>query len=345
MLLNFGSDLTDRLHVGMQFFSRDLGRTDNNELVIDWAYGDYLWRDWLGIRVGVLRMVHGLYSEIRDQDMLRTSVFLPQSIYPEVDRDYYTRMYGGQIYGNIPMSSFGDLTYRFLVGTYNPNTDSSSLTIRIEDSGFFEVRKFNHDGIQYNGSLNWETPLEGLRICTTGWIMNTAGADLIAPDGFGPMIPQNSAITIDVERWSVVSSIEYTWQNLRFAAEYRLENTKNDWLGIADAFDSEVDAEGYYLELSYRFSRWLEMGTYYSKFYPNKDDKDGKQNIAYGMDDFLAWQKDFAISARFDINDHWLIKLEGHYMDGAADWLFTNDNPDGMEQNDFLLAGKVTFNF
>ena len=341
MGINFGKNLTDQLRVGMQFFSRDLGRTGNNEVVIDWAYGDYRWKDWLGLRVGLVKMPHGLYNETRDQDMIRTSILLPQSVYPEMERDYYTRMWGGEIYGNIFSEAIGNVSYKFLVGTYNPDTDNSGLAVGVAGAGFMEVQEFNH-GIQYSAGLVWETPLDGLRIGATGWIMNDAGADMKMFYEFDPSVPSRSITALEVKRWATVYSIEYIWENLRLTAEYRREHTENRWTDLA-FFNSEVDAEGYYIGAGYRFADWLEVATYYSVFYPDRDDRGGDSYLLWG-EDFQAWQKDLALSLRFDINEYWLLKLEGHLMDGAAT-LLASDNPDGYEQHDFLFAAKVTFNF
>jgi hypothetical protein len=158
--INFSKQVTDYLRIGVQFFSRDLGKTGNNSIVVDWAYGDYRWKDWLGFRVGLMKMPHGLYNDIRDQDMLRTAILLPQSVYPEIQRDYYTRMWGGEIYGNIFTDKLGSFSYRALVGTHNPDTENSGLAIEIEGGGFINVDRFNH-GIQYSGGFQWNTPIEG----------------------------------------------------------------------------------------------------------------------------------------------------------------------------------------
>jgi hypothetical protein len=345
--INFNKSLDDRLRVGVQFFSRDLGRAGNNEPIIDWAMGDYRWKDWLGIRVGLIKLPHGLYSESRDQDMVRNSILLPQSVYPEMQRDYYTRMWGGGIYGNAYFDSVGNFSYKLLVGAYNPDPDRSGLAVEIEDGGFFGVESFNHgEGIQYSGGLVWDTPLEGLRVGATGWFMKGIGADLVILEDLFPGSESQvgSVANIDVDRWATVYSIEYTWQYLRVTAEYRLEHTDNKWSAGFEAFDSKVDSEGYYLGASYRFTDWLEIGSYYSELYPDKDDKDGDRYQGFG-EDFQAWQKDFALTARFDINENWLVKLEGHAIDGAAGVLFANDNPNGFEKDDYLFAAKVTFNF
>lgn len=346
--INFNKSLSDRLRVGMQLFSRDLGRAGNNEPLIDWALGDYRWKDWLGIRAGLVKVPHGFFSESRDQDMVRTSIILPQSIYPEMQRDYYTRMWGGGIYGNAFLEAAGNLSYKLYVGTpYNPDPDRSGLAIEIEDNGFFGVKDFNHDeGLMYSGGLIWDTPLDGLRIGATGWLMKDIGADVeILADLFpGQESQVGSVPTISVDRWATVYSIEYSWENLRLTAEYRLEHTDNKWSSGFEVFDSKVDSEGYYIGASYRFTDWLEIGSYYSEFFPDKDDKDGDRFEFFG-EDHQAWEKDFALTARFDITENWLVKLEGHAINGTAGVLFADDNPGGIEEDDYLFAAKVTFNF
>lgn len=340
--LNISKSLTDRLRLGMQFFSRDLGRTGNNDVVIDWAFGDYRWKDWLGFRAGLMKMPHGLYNEIRDQDMLRTSVLLPQSVYPEMVRDYYTRMWGCGIYGNIFANNMGNISYKLMVGTYNPDTENSGLTVLVEGGGLIRVEEFDH-GTQYAAGLVWDTPLSGLRVGATGWLMNEAGARFHMLADWGS-IPGGTTTEYEVKRWATVYSIEYIWRNLRLTTEYWLEHTENEWTEYKDMPKGETDADGFFLSAAYRFTEWFELGSYYSLMYPDKDDRDGDRYKGWNMDDFLAWQKDWALSFLFNVNEYWLIKLEGHVIDGAAG-LLGSDNPDGYDQHDFLFAGKVTFNF
>ena len=79
--INFTTMLLPHLRAGVQLFAKDLGVIGNDQVEIDWAYGDYRWKDWAGIRVGILKIPHGLYSETRDIDALRTCILLPQSVY------------------------------------------------------------------------------------------------------------------------------------------------------------------------------------------------------------------------------------------------------------------------
>ena len=48
--INFSTWLSADLRAGIQLFARDLGTIGNDEITIDWAYADYHWRDWLGLR-------------------------------------------------------------------------------------------------------------------------------------------------------------------------------------------------------------------------------------------------------------------------------------------------------
>ncbi len=67
---------------------------------------------------------------------------------------------------------------------------------------------------------------------------------------------------------------------------------------------TDEDIEGYYGGASYRFSNWFEIGTYYAVFYWNREKRE---------DDVFNFQNDWALSTRFDINEHWIFKLETNY--------------------------------
>ena len=59
-----------------------------------------------------------------------------------------------------------------------------------------------------------------------------------------------------------------------------------------------------------------------------------------------AYQRDLAVSLRFDVNEHWLFKLEGHYLDGTAD-LNSTDQPDiaNRAARWGLFLAKTTLSF
>jgi hypothetical protein len=72
--------------------------------------------------------------------------------------------------------------------------------------------------------------------------------------------------------------------------------------------DRVTVSEGGYVMGAYRLRRWLQPGLYYSFFYPNRNVRDGRENM----------QHDVSGTLRFDVNDHWIIKLEAHFMHGTA---------------------------
>jgi hypothetical protein len=120
--LNVQSQLSGKLNVGMQFLARDFGDLGNNEVSVDWAFADYRFSDYFGIRVGKVKTPMGLYNEGRDIDFLRPMVFLPQSTYDEQYRSYLVATQGFNAYGNIPLH-WGDFDYKAYIGNMNFNSD------------------------------------------------------------------------------------------------------------------------------------------------------------------------------------------------------------------------------
>lgn len=339
--INFSADLAERLRVGVQLFSRDQGAIGNNDVVVDWAYGDYRWRDWLGVRAGIMRQTYGFYNETRDLDMLRNSILLPQGIYNENYRDAFSRLQGGSVYGDVGLGGAGTLSYQFLVGTSNTDPEGG-VGRQVEGNSGTEVVGFD-EGATYNGGVIWDTPLSGLRLGVSGVRSTSIEVDVRTRIPLGPL-PPGTPLTFDVaEISSYVFSVEYTWENLVAAAEYMTMEIESGFKEIPGSFQTQKP-EGFYLSAAYRFTDWFELGSYYSVYYDDRDDRDGDDLEAQGQPDYRAWLNDFALTARFDITPNWVFKLEGHAMDGAA-LLMPQDHPDGYEENWYLMAAKVTFSF
>jgi len=153
MGINFSKQLTDKLRIGAQFFSRDLGDAANNKVTLDWAYGDYRFKDWLGLRAGRIKMPVGLYNEIRDLDMLRTSIILPQGIYNDLVRDNNIALNGVGLYGNIGLGGVGGLEYQVLAGATNSDAESG-------------IGKYTNAGLsvfggELDGNLSFDTGYAG----------------------------------------------------------------------------------------------------------------------------------------------------------------------------------------
>jgi len=390
MGINFSTDISNKLRLGIQFMARDLGTIGNNEVVLDWAIADFRWRDYLGLLVGDIKLSHGLYNEIRDVDMLRTNIFLPQSVYNEAWREIITSIQGGGLYGDVSLDTAGSISYIAQYGTSHmaPNKGAARL---LEDQwplssiGSIDVNQIDTKYF-YTGSVRWDSMLDGLVLGTSTWGYKfDSEADTLLDGAYastafaalGVELPI-TLTTYKVKADSCTGSLEYTWRNLILAAEYtRITyniSFANDLFtnsavaaqlmaGGADLTGDMVkvprfSSMGYYGSMAYRFKPWLEVGTYYSVYYADEDDKDGYDRThVKGLDkvgnEHRGWLKDICLTLRFDIQELWVLKFEGHKMDGAAIML-GYDNPvdstdpneeDRYEEDWYMLAAKLTYNF
>jgi len=352
--INFSTVLTNKIRLGIQFAARDLGDTGNDKVLIDWAYADYNWRDWLGIRVGKMKQVVGLYNKTRDIDLLRTFILLPQGIYAENYRDAATFVKGIGIYGEVPLKLMGNISYQVLVGTTEIHKDGSTAKAS-KAFGPFKVEKFDVDDL-YSGSIIWETPLKGLRLGVTLVdtqikVQTSLSEDLIIPVDFPPyfltVAGRGDPATADFPKLTIYTySFEYTWKNLVLAAECQImdQNMIGKILDLEPLVIS-LNSLSYYGSASYRFADWFELGVYYMEYYKDKNDKQGTR-----IDPpYSGYQKDTCVCFRFDLNPNWIFKLEGHLIDGVA-LCFPQDNLNaaGIVEYDkkwALFAAKVTFCF
>ncbi|HEY3821334.1 MAG TPA: hypothetical protein VGL81_29410 [Polyangiaceae bacterium] len=319
--INFTKSITDKLRLGVQLFAQDFGTTGSYDIKADWFYVDYHWRDWLGFRAGRVKIPFGLYNEVQDIDSARVAVLLPQSVYPEQNRNYLLAQTGAEIYGYGKLGDAGALEYRLYGGTI-------FLDLTTPPGSPYQFQSLNVPYLA-GGRLLWETPLEGLRV---GGSAQTLRIDATVLDG-----SMSAGLQLPAVLW--VGSAEYVHGDLLLAAEYSRwiigENTTNPAvLPSAPA----VTSERAYVMATYRAARWLAPGLYYALQFPNVDQRSGRENQ----------QHDVATTLRFDINDNWLFKLEGHYMFGTAglDPTLNNNTPlNALQQSWGVLLVKTTAYF
>ncbi|HLP61895.1 MAG TPA: hypothetical protein VK186_23840 [Candidatus Deferrimicrobium sp.] len=356
MGINFSTQVIDKLRIGMQLAALDLGDLGNDKITLDWAYADYRWRDWFGIRLGKIKIPMGFYNKTRDIDMLRTFILHPQSIYSETYRDTLIAMKGISGYGEIPLHALGNISYEAIYGTMNIDRESST-TKGIEGAGFFKVEKYDVKRTSC-WAITWETPLQGLRLGATR-INADFNLTAILTKDLTASIP-NPPYQIIVARAGTsfigdspdfsktVYALEYTWKDFVLAVEYsRQDFTQTSRVKGQTVLKRTLKYEGFYLSATYRFSDRFETGAYYGVFYKDRNDRDGTRT-PYNPP-FSAYQKDGCLSFRFDPNDHWTFKLEGHLLDGTG-LCYIQDNQDDNGQPQYtrkwyLLAAKMTFSF
>jgi hypothetical protein len=355
--INFSTDLTNRLHLGVQFFAYDLGDEGNDEIDFDWAFADYRWRNEFGVRIGTMKLVSGLYGERRQLDMLRTGVFLPFSVYVGPWWESVSSLKGITLYGEIPLGNIGYLSYNAQtgIGKFSEDSGPAKVAEREFSELQFDVTEMDSD-YTHSLSLEWASPFQNVKAKATYFMIDplkftgTGALPLPPIPASMPtsiMIPTqfiDTQVNLEMRVNISVLSVEYRWNDLVLAAEYNSIYAKprlNLNLGQGWQDNPSQTSEGWYLSAAYRLTDWFEVGLWYSEFYPDEDDKQGEKQAEY---DFEAWQKTITLSSRFDLNDYWIVKLEASYNDGFGAYNIA-DNLGELERYWMLYALKVTYNF
>lgn len=342
--LNFTSDVTDRLKMGVQLFRRNLGEF-GGDVELDWGYASYLMKDWFGLRAGRMKLAHGLYNQVRDIDMTRTSVLLPQSVYNEAWRDTVNAVDGAGIYGDVNLGNAGSFSYEIQGGTVKVETDGGVATTTKEQLAMplvginFEPTSGKSTEAE-SVAVMWTTPVDGLKFGVSAW---NVSLELEGPGTRGGV---TFPILFETNTKEICTSVEYQINSLTLAAEYAYNRYDFDMTTPLGKSSTPLETEGYYASAAYRFNEIYELGMYYSVYYADKDDEDPNEGDPRFQQASDAYLKDLCLSNRFDITKNWVAKLEAHLMDGSALMMKGNNpTPPGREDDWYLLAAKMTFSF
>ena len=306
--INFTTQLSPKLHVGMQIMSRDYGNVDNNKIVLDWAVASYRWQDWMGIRVGRIKAPLGLYSDTRDMDAFRTFILLPTNmLYDETWRELMGFTNGISFFGYIPTDSLGSLKYDVQYGYTHFDDEDGSMAQRASFPGLAsQLGDFQGTTSDYTctARMDWFTPLEGFRLGTSVSQYQyqhdyavTSGSTQAIAQGYG--VGDTFSFQFNNQKAKTLAA-EYTKENLVLAAEWMTLEGSSNVLSIHQ--------HNWYVSACYRLNDLFEFGTYYSK-----------TKWAHGGEELGKFTDDTAIALRFDINDNWIVKAEGHYFYGLAE--------------------------
>jgi hypothetical protein len=365
---NVTSQPVEGLRIGIQLYGRDLGAAGNNVVVVDWAVGDYRWKNWLGVRAGRLKLPNGLYNTLRDVEMARAEILQPSGLYPISQRDVGAAFDGGSLYGTVSLGRGGSLEYEGFFGTQDVD-DVYIIERFVRDAAQASLGSFGAIGLKDPSytlgrvqasmdhlvglNLVWRTPLPGLRFgASHSQSKSTFGAETTYFGTLGPAPVSFLAKSQTAYEYpyQCIGSVEYQRGGLKIAAEYYRDKVEQETLltGVPGppmpSTATHDEGEAWYVQASYRLNDYFQAQAYYSSYWPNRDDKDGQRFVQRGRDAFRAWQKDLAVTARVDINRHWLVKAEFHRFDGAAG-LSLAENPDGFEQKWNLFVAKTTLFF
>lgn len=328
--------------LGAQVFGQKLGEYGDDKLRLDWATIDYQPKQWLGLRAGRVKMPRGLYNEALDVDSVRPFVLLPQSVYDARLRDFNASVDGGMAFGNLGLGRFGSLDYRVFFGDIPMKTDSGANDYFNNDVPYPNV-KIGMEAA-FGGSLFWNTPMQGLRAGYSYSGFKDFGADRLVSMEFPDFGLIEFIMYRTTERYDRhLLSAEYVTGDWVFAAEVGKE-TADFLIGLPGEVPTgvlAVDNIYGYVSAARRVNAWLELGAYYSY---SKDTQESV-NIVGGLEFPDLKQHDFAVSARFDLRENLLFKVEAHYMDGAGKIFDTPAKPQPLASRDTswtLFAAKMT---
>jgi hypothetical protein len=342
--VNVSTNITDNLHVAAQAYDRSIGSLGKGTLNLDFAYADYRFKSWFGVRAGKVKTVLGLYNDTQDVPALSTWALLPQSMYSIDLRGTTIAHTGGDIYGTVSLQKLGDLSYTAYAGE-RPADTTGGIAFGTAKAG---IHFKSFAGPVGGADLRWTTPLKGL----------TAGASFyaedITADGVcaAPAKCNNYAAAkqplpdhFDTKKDTTDAYyVTYVLRGLHIDGEYRRNWRVYDNVSTgvsAPPGGASVDIRSWYISAAYRISKELELGSYYSRFYSNwAASPDALNNRIYDKD----------VTARIDLNKYWNVKIEGHFMNGyGASGTFRGFylmlNPNGYQPKTIALIVRTGLTF
>jgi hypothetical protein len=328
--LNMAVNPFPRTRIAIQAFTYDVGDAGKYDVVLDYASAEYTFNDYFGVRAGRIRRPEGIYNDIQDVDVARTYVLLPQGMYNARWRDFFVSVDGGEVFGTIPMGKAGSLGYQLYYGLQRPQLDGG-LAIQKENLPPYQKLDYFNSPQLGGGQLWWNTPLEGFRV----------GAALNYDNDLTFRTVGSPGVQAEGSPFTQHYSLEYDWRKWTFQAEYY--NSAVDYDITADGHHittAKIHPDSWYIGAAYRFNKWFETGVYYSEYYADLTHRGGIQPTPSD-----GFQKDAALSFRFDPTSWWTLKVEGHCIHGTAQLSDNVDNPVRDDNIWFMLALKSTFSF
>jgi len=329
--LNASSQLTKKFRLGMQVYARNLGALGEFQPSVDWAFGDYRFASWLGVRAGKVKTTLGLYTDTQDLDFLHAFALMPQSVYPLDLRDANISHLGGDVYGTARIGRAGSISYTAYAGHRDDSVHSAYPYFLLARG----TVNSTYRGYQWGGDVRWNAPVQGLVVGVSGL------GERLHGEGIRLGLPNREKSRRPGTTFQYFT--QYGVGNLKVDAEYKHFNRDH----LIRNFNSEdvADVHAWYVSGSYRVMKRLELGTYYSRYTITS-------TFLGLVDTSLPSGHDYdkVISSSFDINRYVNVKVEGHFMDGYGFGPYPNGfypqvNPKGFAPTTKGLVIKTGFNF
>lgn len=337
--LNVSAPLTEKLRVGAQVYDRYIGELGKGRVYLDWAFADYRLKDWLGFRAGKIKTSLGLYTDTQDQEFLHTWALLPQSVYPVDLRSVNVAHAGGDIYGHVDTTRGGSFSYTAFAGSVSDDP-RGGYRYGIEALGGHLTSGVT--GRTAGIDVRWDAPVPGLSMGTSlafnhGSFKGTLGAS---------PVPLSFSTTDD--RVKTVFA-EYARGGFRAESEYRTHTRRAELTaeipGRPIVRTPGADETAWFVAGAYRFSKWVEAGSYYSRYSVNLINP-----VVALTGPGRDHQYDKVVTLRIDATRFWDFKIEGHFIDGVgspaqAHGFYPQDNPAGLQPSTNMLVVRTGWYF
>ena len=335
MAFNASTTFGSHLRVGGQVFAQRLGNYGEDKVRLDWANADYNFRQEIGVRIGRVKYPKGLYGEALDLDVIRPFIFLPMSVYNPILRDFSSSFDGGMVYGTLGLGAKGGtLDYKVFYGDIKMDKDQGVADF-FNDSGLYAggVQKLGLDSVS-GVSLDWNSPVSGLKVHGSYSELK----DLFANGQFAaaPVLP--ISLKLPTISYTTIGA-EYVRGDWTFAGEYQIQDGDTNIVAAPVLNQTgKYGVNSWYISAARRFAGKWEAGTYYA-FSENGEaaantPKDEKQI------------GDWAVSLRYDVNEHVTLKAEYHFIEGNYNMFNTAKTPNPtLDDKTQLFALKATFSF
>jgi hypothetical protein len=232
--------------------------------------------------------------------------------------------------GALPNDIYGGFVYGLTTQTFANTPQGRILVLGVPKA------ISSYGGPVYGADLRWATPLKGLLAGTSFENLDTSVTGTF-PSSHNAPYYNNNLTDVDYAFYT-----QYILGNAQFDGEYRKEarNTVADSNTGAPAPIVYRDSRQGYVSMTYRISKWLQVGAYHSRFVLNWNQNHGDpRNHLF----------DQALTARVDLRRYLDFKVEGHFMDGAMvsngldRGFYLEQNPNGLKPNMKMLVIRLEY--
>ncbi len=347
VVLNGRHSLDDRLQLSGQVMYRHKGKTQEEEVRLDYAFLDYTLASSNNSEyhsfLGRFKNSIGLQGSTLDVPFSRTASVLPQSIYDDISRDLYVAA-DGIAFKSTHLLADGELEFMATLGQLDMSKQlTANLIGDYEDN--LDNKDFYNLGIDYSFAGQWLVGFDYVYVD----IEHSASAASTYQSGNIELERNYLFLRYSAESWEL--NLEYLSQdatinnllskNLVGLSEFIASNS---FLPPAPALPTSNDttSDSYYIQLRYFLNEQLTLMLGYDVIYANRDDKNGREHQQQyeqlsQLSDFVAelpvigqdfgikpspaysqYQKTATLGLSWQPNQDWVLMFEYHRIKGSA---------------------------